>query len=57
MMLEPGQLRWLLPRQRGYQTYDGGSLSVATDRYLSGDASYLRLKSLTVRIYIVDKEE
>lgn len=35
------------PRQRGYQTYDGGSLSVATDRYLQ-NAAYLRLKNLTV---------
>ncbi len=35
------------PRQRGYQSYSGGSLSVATDRYLQ-DASYLRLKNLTL---------
>ena len=35
------------PRQRGYQTYSAGSLSVATDRYLQ-NAAYLRLKNLTV---------
>lgn len=35
------------PRQRGYQTYSSGALSVPTDRYLQ-DASYLRLKNLTV---------
>ncbi|MCF0185675.1 MAG: SusC/RagA family TonB-linked outer membrane protein, partial [Bacteroidaceae bacterium] len=34
------------PRQRGYQSYDGGSLSVPTDRYLQ-NAAYLRLKNLT----------
>ena len=35
------------PRQRGYQSYDGGSLSVPTDRYLQ-NAAYLRLKNVTV---------
>ena len=35
------------PRQRGYQTYSSGALSVANDRYLQ-DASYLRLKNLTI---------
>lgn len=35
------------PRQRGYQSYSGGSLSVPTDRYLQ-NAAYLRLKNLTV---------
>lgn len=35
------------PRQRGYQTYSGGALSVPTDRYLQ-NAAYLRLKNLTV---------
>ena len=35
------------PRERGYQTYGGGSLSVPTDRYIQ-NASYLRLKNLTI---------
>ena len=35
------------PRQRGYQTYSSGALSVPTDRYLQ-NAAYLRLKNLTV---------
>ena len=35
------------PRQRGYQSYSGGSLSVPTDRYMQ-NAAYLRLKNLTV---------
>lgn len=35
------------PRQRGYQSYSGGSLSVPTDRYLQ-NAAYLRLKNLTI---------
>lgn len=35
------------PRQRGYQSYSGGSLGVPTDRYLQ-NASYLRLKNLTI---------
>lgn len=35
------------PRPRGYASYSGGALGVATDRYLQ-DASYLRLKNLTI---------
>lgn len=35
------------PRQRGYQSYSGGSLGTKNDRYLQ-DASYLRLKNLTI---------
>lgn len=35
------------PRQRGYQSYSGGSLGTVNDRYLQ-DASYLRLKNLTI---------
>lgn len=35
------------PRQRGYQSYSGGSLGVVNDRYLQ-DVSYLRLKNLTI---------
>ena len=35
------------PRERGYQSYSGGALSVPTDRYLQ-NAAYLRLKNLTV---------
>ena len=35
------------PRQRGYQTYSGGSLATINDRYLQS-ISYLRFKNLTI---------